>query len=936
MKNRSGNIFIALALLALLALNLQLSTAHAQGTAFTYQGQLQNNGTPASGTYNLQFSLYTNSTGGIAVAGPVTNSAVAVTNGLFTVAIDFGPGVWNGETNWLQISVETNNATSFTTLSPRQQVTPTPYAITAGSVEGAVIASQLVSIGNLTGSDNFFVGPSGNDTTTGDYNTANGIQALYVNTSGSCNTANGYAALDVNMSGSYNTANGYSALAFNTSGSQNTADGVGALYNNMSGSNNTANGFGALQNNNSGSENIALGYEAGYDILTGSSNIDIGNIGLTTDTNIIRIGSGQTQTFIAGVINGNGGALTNLIAAQLTSIGNNNGGSGNFFVGPSGNNTTTGNDNTANGYLALGNNTSGFANTADGTEALAYNTSGSDNTADGLGALLSNTNGFYNTADGAGALFFNTNGSGNTANGEVALFNNISGSMNTADGWQALKNNINGTNNIALGFQAGINITGSSNIDIGNQGLSTDTNIIRIGNTQAQTFIAGVINGNGGGLTNLNAMQLVSEGNTVGEANFFLGSAGNPSQQGIGNTAVGFAALTNSVVGIGNTAFGADALGDMAGGSGNTALGFDADDLFMGGSDNTAIGANALAGQLLAAGGTNNIALGFNAGSGFAGTESSNIDIGNLGQSGDQNTIRIGTSGIQTTTYIAGKITGNGNGLTNLNGAALAVTGDGNVFLSQAGSASTSGQFNTAAGFNALASVTTGGGNAAWGATALHLDTIGSDNTAVGQSALNSNTNSDNTAIGWQALISSQGSGNIAIGFNAGTGLSTFAGGNIEIGNVGSSTDTNVIRIGQSQTATFIAGNLFVSGAVFSNGVDVVSDRNAKENFAAINPQTVLEKVASLPLTEWNYKTDKAVEHIGPMAQDFYSAFRLNGNDDRHISIADEGGVALAAIQGLNQRLEADNTELKQENTLLAKRLDELEAEVKALAQSSH
>ena len=81
----------AFALAAISALNFQLSPASAQGTAFTYQGQLQNNGSPASGTYNLTFSLFNVNTGGTAVAGPVTTNGVIVTNGLFTVMIDFGP-----------------------------------------------------------------------------------------------------------------------------------------------------------------------------------------------------------------------------------------------------------------------------------------------------------------------------------------------------------------------------------------------------------------------------------------------------------------------------------------------------------------------------------------------------------------------------------------------------------------------------------------------------------------------------------------------------------------------------------------------------------------------------------------------------------------------------------------------------------------------------
>src|SRR5208283_700289 len=117
------------------------------------------------------------------------------------------------------------------------------------------------------------------------------------------------------------------------------------------------------------------------------------------------------------------------------------------------------------------------------------------------------------------------------------------------------------------------------------------------------------------------------------------------------------------------------------------------------------------------------------------------------------------------------------------------------------------------------------------------------------------------------------------------------------------------------------------------------SDRNAKEGFAPVNPQSVLAKVASLPVTEWNYKTDsKGVQHIGPMAQDFQAAFQLSA-DDKHISVVDEGGVALAAIQGLNQKLQeelnrqdAENAKLKQQNDSLAQRLNELEATVKQLA----
>src|SRR5208282_672152 len=152
MKNHVQNLFVALALLALSTLNTQLSTAFAQGTAFTYQGQLQNNGNPASGTFNLTFTLFNTNTTGVAIAGPVTNTAVVITNGLFTVQVDFGPGVFTGTNYWLQIGVETNGASPFTTLAPRQQLTPTPYAIYSRNAGIATTANSVAS-NSVTGTN---------------------------------------------------------------------------------------------------------------------------------------------------------------------------------------------------------------------------------------------------------------------------------------------------------------------------------------------------------------------------------------------------------------------------------------------------------------------------------------------------------------------------------------------------------------------------------------------------------------------------------------------------------------------------------------------------------------------------------------------------------------------------------------------------------------
>ena len=130
--------------------NSQLSTAFAQGTAFMYQGRLNDNGSPANGNYDLRFTVYDAVTNGSAVSPPLTNSPTSVSNGLFVVNLDFGPGVFTGPARWLDIGVHTNgSATAFTGLSPRQPIVAVPYAIFANSASnlvGTLVATQLTGI----------------------------------------------------------------------------------------------------------------------------------------------------------------------------------------------------------------------------------------------------------------------------------------------------------------------------------------------------------------------------------------------------------------------------------------------------------------------------------------------------------------------------------------------------------------------------------------------------------------------------------------------------------------------------------------------------------------------------------------------------------------------------------------------------------------------
>ncbi|HEY1662980.1 MAG TPA: VCBS repeat-containing protein [Verrucomicrobiae bacterium] len=153
MKTIYGKLSGVLAMLALF-ISFQSIPAHAQGTAFSYQGKLSANGTQANGSYDLAFTLYdsTNVPGNI-IAGPVTNSATAVSNGLFSATIDFGPGVFTGSNYWLSVAVRTNHTGSFSVLAPRQPLMPVPYSIYSASAGISATANSANSVlaGNISG-----------------------------------------------------------------------------------------------------------------------------------------------------------------------------------------------------------------------------------------------------------------------------------------------------------------------------------------------------------------------------------------------------------------------------------------------------------------------------------------------------------------------------------------------------------------------------------------------------------------------------------------------------------------------------------------------------------------------------------------------------------------------------------------------------------------
>ncbi len=202
---------------------------------------------------------------------------------------------------------------------------------------------------------------------------------------------------------------------------------------------------------------------------------------------------------------------------------------------------------------------------------------------------------------------------GNTAEGDDALFSLTTGEMDTAIGFQALYSNTDGFGNNAIGFQA----------------LYSDTS------------------GHGNTANGFQALYSNTDG-VDNTANGYRTLFRNVT--GTNNAAYGPYALYSNTDGIDNTANGNSALLNNTTGSYNTAIGLTALRSNTTGSNNTATGLNALFSNTI---GSSNIALGFFAGTNLT-TGDDNIDIGNFGVAAESNTIRIGTQGTQTRTFIAG------------------------------------------------------------------------------------------------------------------------------------------------------------------------------------------------------------------------------------------------------------------------------------------
>jgi hypothetical protein len=156
MKN--NEIVVYVGLVFLLFSFSSFSQAAPLGTAFTYQGRLTDGAGPANGIYDFEFQLFASLGGSDPVGGMVPKENVTVSNGLFSVSLDFGSSPFAGEARWLEIKVRPDGGGSFVPLSQRQPLTPTPYALYAANAPSAgggditgVIAGTGLTGGGFSG-----------------------------------------------------------------------------------------------------------------------------------------------------------------------------------------------------------------------------------------------------------------------------------------------------------------------------------------------------------------------------------------------------------------------------------------------------------------------------------------------------------------------------------------------------------------------------------------------------------------------------------------------------------------------------------------------------------------------------------------------------------------------------------------------------------------
>ncbi|MFN0280227.1 MAG: beta strand repeat-containing protein [Pyrinomonadaceae bacterium] len=419
---------------------------HAQTLDFTYQGQLKNSSAPANGNHDFEFLLFDSLSGGSQLGSTITLTNVAVTDGVFSVQLNFG-SQFPGATRFLEISVRQTGGGAFTPLIPRQQIKSTPYSVKSLDADNATSAATAANATQLGGvAANQYVVTT--DPRMTDARPPTAGSSDYIQNQ----NAAPQASSNFNISGN-GTADIFSAA---------TQYNIGVNRVLKTSGDNTFLGVGA-GSATAGTRNSFVGFNAGNDNTTGASNSFFGV--LAGEANL----QGQRNSFFgdsAGARNTSG--FRNSFFGAAAGVGNEVGSFNSFFGDSAGGNTTASN-NSFFGYIAGVGNVGGMRNSFFGDSAGTGNVTGSDNTIIGASANFGLNNLTFATAIGAGSMV----GSSNTVVlGRAADTVQVPGSMT-----------VNGTLNATLP-------TGSSNYIQNTTSPQTSSNFNISGN--------GIVGGNVG------------------------------------------------------------------------------------------------------------------------------------------------------------------------------------------------------------------------------------------------------------------------------------------------------------------------------------------------------------------------------------------------------------------------------------------------------
>jgi hypothetical protein len=902
-------------LLATLAALLALAAlVRAQGTAFTYQGRLNDGANAADGFYDLRFTLYDAAGAGTQQGDALTNSATAVSNGLFTVTLDFGPGVFTGGDRWLEIGVHPNGVGGFTTLRPRQSLTPTPYAVFA----------EQVSVGGLPG---------------GSYGNA----VVFDNASN-------------RFSGSFaGNGDGLSNVAAASVGPGNELQYLSAYFRKLS---TVTSGDGLMQSYGVGAAAVGdFNRDGRPDVLVSMAGIGVSQLYLNT-------GGGALQW---------AGEVSAYFLARRGVVADFNGDGWPDLAENSGNNDITVLSNTPSGGFA------GLATIA-ATDITAFKAA--DINGDGKSDLIVAVAGppaRLQTFLSSGSAFVllssldlpstardvaagDLDGDGRTDivaacpdAGRLAIFTNTAGAL--VAGPTVL---VERPRAVAI---ARLNAGPQADLVCLSDDPSTDWRVRFLYQSGALNFQpAGApylfahlgyytsdygarltvadFNGDGWpdvvagiGYFSLERMALlINPGGTdvpkptlnwtgPGIADFGVADFNGDGRQDLGtavwtSSARGGAVWLSDAAGINVTATSQFA-GSVSVNGGFTAdggvvvsRGLSADTMAVSGPATFQGGAIEL-GNSRATGTTPYLDFHYGAGS----DQDFNVRLindadGQLTLAGHERITGNVSFGAQTRQMLNlwGSVYGVG-----VQSATLYSRSDGGFAWHRGGGHSDAANDPGPGGTRLMAL------------------------SAGGDLALQHNLRFDTGSLRQMVDL---WNGEHAMGVQAWATYFRTIGGAANGAFVwykgGVHNDVQYDPGGGVELMRLNGGGLTVRGVFVSS-----SDRNAKEHFQPVNTREVLEKVAALPMTRWNFKEDASHEHLGPMAQDFHAAFGL-GIDDKHIATVDADGVALAAIQGLNEKLEEKEArirELENDRSILKQQqaeISELKQRLEKLEQLLH